>query len=126
VTSCTTCQSFRREHSSRSRGAKQPSSSRIGPPVECAQAFGLVQIEQREAVGAVQAGEGALDAVAVGVGLDHREDPGVRRGSACARQVVRQCAGVDDGFDRTWHLAANSASLRRPDFTIRKRHACVL
>ncbi len=110
---CTTCHRFRREHSSRSRGSKQPSSSRIGPRQSSARsAFGLVQVEQRKAVGAAQPGEGALDAVAVGIGLDHRPDPRIRRGLARARQVVRQRVGVDQRFDRTRHCNSLRAGAR--------------
>ena len=58
-------------------------------PAERAHALGLGQVEQREAVGAAQAVEDALDAVAVGVGLDHRPDPGVGRG---ARARAPGCA----------------------------------
>ena len=101
---CTTCHRFRREHSSRSRGSKHAFEQQDrAAPAERAHALGLGQVEQRKAVGAAQAVEDALDAVAVGVGLDHRPDPRVGRGGAGARQVVGQRVGVDQGFDRAGH-----------------------
>ena len=46
-------------------------------PAQGTHALGLGQVQQGEAVGAAQALEGALDAMAVGIGLDHRPDAGV-------------------------------------------------
>ena len=72
-------------------------------PAQIAHTLRLGQIEQREAVGAAQAFEGALDAVAVGIGLDDGPHPRARRGGAHLRQVVAQRAGVDGGVDRARH-----------------------
>jgi hypothetical protein len=72
-------------------------------PAESAQPFGLGQVEQSEAVGAAQPREGMLDAMAIGVGLDHRPDARIGRRLPRALQVVRQRIGVDQGFDRSRH-----------------------
>ena len=113
---CTTCHRFRREHSSRSRGSKQPSSSRIGPRQPSARTRSASARSSSAKPSAPRsAGEGALDAVAVGVGLDHRPDARVGRGGARARQVVRQRVGVDQGFDRARHVRRHSASGRAGD-----------
>ena len=72
-------------------------------PAERTDAFGLVQVEQREAVGAFEPGIGALDAVAVGIGLDDRPDLRVGRCGADADEVVRERSDVDKGFDRARH-----------------------
>ena len=53
-------------------------------PAQSAHTFGLGQVQQREAVGAAQAVEGAFDAVAVGICLDHRPHPRIGRQHACA------------------------------------------
>jgi MFS family permease len=74
-----------------------------GHPLVAYAIVGLGQVEQREAVGALQAGVGALDAVAVGVRLDDGPDLGLGRGCASARQVVGQGLGMDQGFDGTRH-----------------------
>ena len=72
-------------------------------PAQRAQALRLVQIEQGETVGRAQGVEHPFDAMAVGIGLDHRPDPRIGRRGAGPRQVVRQRVGVDQGFDRTGH-----------------------
>jgi hypothetical protein len=100
---CTVCHRFRREHSSRSRGSNTPSSSRMGPRQPSAHALGLGQVEQGKAVGAAQAFIRALDAVAVGVGLDDGPQARAWGGGAQARQVVAQRAGVDGGLDGAGH-----------------------
>ena len=72
-----------------------------------AQRCSFGQVEQRKTVGAVQAGEGAFDAVAVGVGLDHRPHTGIWRRGAGTRQVGSQRGGVDQGFDGARHLGSS-------------------
>ena len=52
---------------------------------------------------AAQAFIGALDAVPVGVGLDHGPDFGIGHGALHALEVVLQGSGVDVGLDRAWH-----------------------
>ena len=74
-------------------------------PAERAHALRFVEVEQREAVGTRQPGIGTFDAVAVGIGLDHRPHARLRRGLACATQVVRQRLGVDERLDRSGHGA---------------------
>ncbi len=64
-------------------------------PAESAHALGLGQVQQSETVGGAQAFEHALDAVAVGVGLDHRPHARIGRGTARALQVVVHGCGVD-------------------------------
>ena len=85
-------------------------------PVERAQRRSLGQVEQGKTVGRAQRVEGPLDAVAVGVGLDHRPDSRVGRLRARAGQVVAQGIGMDQRFDRTGHrpiLPAAPAPARR-------------
>ena len=72
-------------------------------PAEGPHALGFGEVEQRKTVGRAQRVEHALDAVAVGIGLDHGPDARARRQAARARQVVRQRIAVDQGFDRTRH-----------------------
>ena len=72
-------------------------------PAERAQPLGFGEVEQREAVGRVQPVEGTLDAVSVGVGLHHRPDLRLRRGRACAGQVVCQRIDMDYGLDGARH-----------------------
>ena len=43
-------------------------------PVKLPQAFGLGQVQAGKAVGGAQAFEGALHAMPIGIGLDHRPD----------------------------------------------------
>jgi hypothetical protein len=77
-----------------------------GPaPVQRAQALGLGQVQQGKAVSAAQGIKDALNAMAVGIGLDDRPDLGVRRGGAGAGQVVSERFGVDGGEYGTWHGA---------------------
>ena len=73
-------------------------------PAQGAHARSLVQIQQGKTVGAAQAFEHTLDAMAVGVGLDDGPDTRVRRRLARARQVLPQGLGVDGGEYRTGHV----------------------
>ena len=61
-------------------------------PAQRAHPLGLLQVEQREAVGAAQALEHALDAMAVGVGLDHAPDPGVGRAARMRARLWRSAS----------------------------------
>ena len=72
-------------------------------PVQRAQALRLGQVQQGKTVGAPQRAEHALDAVAVGIGLDHRPDPCVRRPHAGLVQVVFEGVGMDGGKNGTGH-----------------------
>ena len=86
-------------------------------PAQGAHTLGLAQVQQRKAIGATQAFVHALDAVAIGVGLDHGPDAGVGRGMAHACQVVAQGLGMDGGLDRTGHGnsgKAESAAILAP------------
>mmetsp|Transcript_16038 Transcript_16038/g.30226 ORF Transcript_16038/g.30226 Transcript_16038/m.30226 type:complete len:250 (+) Transcript_16038:151-900(+) len=74
-------------------------------PVQRAQPLGLGQVQQREAICRPQAGVGALDAVAVGIGLDDGPDTGIGRLRAGTAEVVGQGVGVDQGFDGARHDA---------------------
>ena len=82
-------------------------------PAQGAQALGLVQVEQRKSVGAAQAFKCALNAVAIGVGLDHGPGAGIRGAGTRALQVVAQGLGMDGGLDRTGHGATVAAPERR-------------
>jgi hypothetical protein len=97
-------------------------------PAQGAHTLGLGQVEQREAVGAAQALVHALDAVAVGVGLDDGPQARAGRGGAQAPQVVAQGVGVDGGLDRTGHgkvgTEGNLAILAPRGHAHRRRGAC--
>jgi len=73
-------------------------------PAERAQRCSLGQIEQGETVGGAQRVECTLDAVAVGIGLDHRPDACIGGRGTRPRQVGGQRRGVDEGFDRARHV----------------------
>jgi len=62
-------------------------------PVQRAQPLGLGQVQQREAICRPQAGVGALDAVAVGIGLDDGPDTGIGRLRAGTAEVVMRPPG---------------------------------
>jgi hypothetical protein len=72
-------------------------------PAEAAQRLGLGDVEQREAVGTLQRGEGVGDAVAVGVGLDHGPDARARRGLARDLEIGGEGVAMNDRFDRPRH-----------------------
>ena len=57
-------------------GFKHAFEQQDGPaPAQVAHALGLVQVEQGEAVGPAQTLKHPLDAMAIGIGLDHRPNP---------------------------------------------------
>jgi hypothetical protein len=72
-------------------------------PAQGAHALGLGQVEQREAVGTAQTLIDPLDAMAIGVGLDHRPDAGIEGRAAHALEVVAQGAGVHGGENGARH-----------------------
>jgi hypothetical protein len=72
-------------------------------PAQVADALGLLQVQQGKAVGGAKGLEHPLDAVPVGIGLDHGPDACVGSGLLRARQVVLQCSGVDGGKNGTGH-----------------------
>ncbi len=78
-------------------------------PAELAQQLGLGDVEQREAVGALQRREDVGDAVAVGVGLDDRPDARAGRGAARDLEIGGEGVAMDQRFDRPRH-GRNSAS----------------
>ena len=67
--------------------------------------LGLGQIQQGKAVGSPHGLKHPLNAVPVGIGLDHGPGLGVGRGLAGSRQVVAQSGGVDSDLNRTGHEA---------------------
>ena len=73
------------------------------PPTQCAYPLGLGKIQQGKPVSAAKCFENMPDPVPIGIGLDHRPDPRIRRGRARAGQVVAQGLGVDRGLDGTGH-----------------------
>ena len=81
------------------RGAAAQRVRRLEDPA----ALGLGQVQQRKAVHTPQAFEHPLDAVPVGVGLDHAPDAGIGHGGPHAGQVVTQGVGVDGGKDGARH-----------------------
>ena len=72
-------------------------------PAQGAHALGLGQVQQGKAIGRAQAFKHPLNAVPVGVGLDHGPDFGIGHGALHALEVVLQGSGVDVGLDRAWH-----------------------
>ena len=87
-------------------------------PAQRAHALRLGQVEQREAVGTAQPLVDALDAVAVGIGLDHRPDAGIERIAAHALEVVAQGIGVDRGENGAGHGEGSLKTICRPRFSI--------
>ena len=83
-------------------------------PAQGAQALGFGQVEQGKAIGCAQGVEHALDAMAVGIGLDHGPHARVLRRRTAARQVVPQRSGVDGGKNRARH-GSSWASKTAPD-----------
>ena len=63
----------------------------------------LGQIQQGETIGGPEGIEHALDAVAVGIGLDHRPHAGIEGRAPRPVEVVAQCIGMDGGEDGTRH-----------------------
>jgi hypothetical protein len=72
-------------------------------PAEVAQQLGLGDVEQREAVGALQRRKCVGDAVAVGIGLDHRPDARAGRGLARDLEIGGKGVAMNDRFDRPRH-----------------------
>ena len=92
-------------------------------PAQRAHQLGLVQVQQCKTVGRKQAREYPRDAVAIRIGLDHRPDPGVRRGLAYTRKVMAQGFGVDGGLNGTGHGGQyNSLQVRILASSARQRH----
>ena len=74
-------------------------------PAQVAHALGLGQVEQGKTVGGTQGIEHALNAVAVGIGFDHRPHTGIAGGGTGTRQVVAQGIQVNSGLNGTGHGA---------------------
>jgi CBS domain-containing protein len=77
-------------------------------------------VEQRETVGALQRGERVGDAMAIGIGLDHRPDARARRGLARDFEIGGEGVAMNDRFDRPRHggilpAVCRYASPRRAD-----------
>ena len=72
-------------------------------PAQGAHTLGLGQVEQGKAVGGAQGLKHPLDAMTVGVGLDHRPDLGITGEVTHARQVVAQVRSVDGGQNGAGH-----------------------
>ena len=72
-------------------------------PAQCPNLLRFGQVQQGKTIGTPQSFKRPLNAVPVGIGLDHR--PGLRVGCRLAGtgQVVAQGLGVDGGLYRTWH-----------------------
>ena len=71
---------------------------------ELANPFGFVDIEQREAIGALQGGVDVADTVTVGVRLDDGPDLGACPPSSTGdREVGRESVEMDERFDRPRH-----------------------
>ena len=72
-------------------------------PAEVAQLLGLADVEQGEAVGALQGLEDVGDAVAVRVGLDHGPDARPGGGAARDLEIGREGVAMHERFDRPRH-----------------------
>ena len=72
-------------------------------PAQGPHPFGLGQVQQRKAVGPAQAVEHPLDAMAIGIGLNHSPDLGVLGRLAHPREVVAQGGRVDGGKNGARH-----------------------
>ena len=72
-------------------------------PTQGPYALRLVQVQQSKAIGGTQAFEHTFDAMAIGVGFDHRPDAGIGGSKAHALQVMTQRVGVNKGVYRAGH-----------------------
>ena len=63
----------------------------------------LLEVEQGKAIGPAQTVKNPLDAVSVGIGLDHRPDSGIWRSGAQACHIGAQCIGVNGGSNGAGH-----------------------
>jgi len=79
-----------------------------------AQARRLLEVEHREAVGAGGGARSALEAVAVGIRLDHRPNFRVACMAARDAQVVCDGARRDGGADRAGHFSYCAINARFP------------
>ena len=78
-------------------------------PAQGTHLLGLLQVQQGKAIGTAQALEHLLNAVTIGIGLDHGPNLGVGRGQTGACQVVAQSAGVNRGLYRSGHGLSSRA-----------------
>ena len=95
-------------------------------PAQFAHPFGLAEVEQCEAVGRLQRFEHPLDPVPVGVGLDHRPDPGIGRCAFGPRQILAQCVCVNGGVNGTRHGGLSAQDGASPDSGTADRRAGVI
>jgi len=65
----------------------------------------LLEVEHREAVGGLERARRALQAMAVGVRLEHRPELGAAGVGLGDEQIVRERAGRDRGADGARHRA---------------------
>ena len=72
-------------------------------PSEGTDALRLGQIQQRKSIGTTQTFKCTLNAMTVGIRLDHGPYAGIRRVVPGPVQVVYQRLGVDGGLYRTGH-----------------------
>ncbi|MDH6592283.1 hypothetical protein M2165_002172 [Variovorax sp. TBS-050B] len=72
-------------------------------PAQRPHALGLVQVQQREAVGAAQPFVDPLDAMAIGIALDHGPDAGIDSRAPRAIEVVAERSGVHGGENGARH-----------------------
>ena len=79
-----------------------------------AQALGFGEVEHGEAVGGTQRARRALQAVTIGVRLDHCPDARAAGVRARDAQVVRKSARRDGGADRAWHFSYCAINARSP------------
>ena len=94
----TVCQRFRREQVSRSRGSKQPSSSRTGPRQPSARICSASPRSSSAKPSApLQARKRASDAVPVGVRLDDRPDARARRRARARARLCGERLDMDPG-----------------------------
>jgi hypothetical protein len=88
-------------------------------PAEGANALGLGQVEQREAVRTSKTLIDPLDAMAIGIGFHHGPHAGIEGRAAHPLEVVAQGAGMDSGEDGARHgNSAKGRRRRRPRFSI--------
>ena len=73
-------------------------------PAKVAQALCLIQIQQGKTVGPSEALKRLVQAMAIGIGLDHGPHPRVACRGARARQVVGQGIEVKGGLNRARHV----------------------
>ena len=72
-------------------------------PTQCPHALGLGQVQERKAIDTTEGVKNTLNAMPIGIRLDHAPHARIACGDAQTREVVTQGVGMDRGLYRAWH-----------------------